>query len=121
SIDLVIHNLENDGEEFLSLSLPTKITTGIISFGDISWSPNDQYLVFSLAENITGPYVAKVYTIFLVDTEDLNSKQLYVTENQFLTFPQWLSTGKIEYTITDGVAVGRLILNIETGEVTEVQ
>jgi hypothetical protein len=121
SIDFVIKNLGNGTEALFSVSRNPRSKSGETGFGDISWSPNDQHFVFSLAVNITGPYVAEVYSVFLVDTEDLNSKQLYVTENQFLTFPQWLSNGEIEYINTDGVDVQKIILNIETGEVTEVQ
>lgn len=87
--------------------------------GDISWSPNDQYFVFSAAENIIAIGETDDFSVFRVGVDDLSLKRVYSHGDKFLTNPEWVSENDIIYETWFGDQ--QIILNIETGAVTEVE
>jgi hypothetical protein len=89
---------------------------------DISWSPNNQYFVFSISEDQEYIDVTENFSVFLVNIETLQVKKILSEYNKFLKFPEWISDTEILYSYYDfeKSATQQLILNIETGEITEM-
>jgi hypothetical protein len=84
-------------------------------FGDIAWSPEDDFFVFSVSESLAGLEGTDDFSVFLVAREDLAVKRIYSHGDRFLFSPEWVSNKEVKYQSN----AGNLILNIETGEITE--
>jgi hypothetical protein len=86
------------------------------AFGDIRWSPEDDFFVFSVSEDSPGLEQSNDFSIFLVRLEGLSVTRIYPHGSTFLFNPEWISNTEVKYQLQ----TGEVILNIETGEVTEV-
>jgi len=92
-------------------------------YGDIVWSPNDKFFLFSVAENLIELGRSDDFSVFRVMLENLSIKRIYPHGDKFLYYfePEWVSDSEIKYYYNGmNEESGILILNIETGEITEV-
>lgn len=117
SIDFTLLNLVSNDVRYFSV-----VVAEDAAYGDITWSPDDRFFVFSAAESLIDLGRSDDFSVFLVTIEDLSVKRIYLHGDKFLYYPEWISNKEVEYDYTSrNGSGGKLILNIETGEVTEVE
>jgi len=112
SIDFTIFDLITEEEQFFSVAVQAGS-----AFGDIHWSPEDDFFVFSVSEDSLGLEKSNDFSIFLVGLEDLSVTRISPHGSTFLFSPEWISDTEVKYQSQ----AGEVMLNIETGEVTEVE
>lgn len=106
SINLTILNLYEGEVNYLSV-----IVNSDSPFGDFSWSPNDRFFVFSVAESVTGIYSSDKFSVFLVDIEELYAKHIYSLGGGWLSFPEWISDREVLYMYDSPGGSSKIILN----------